>query len=432
MKFCVLSETLNLPYHFQWDNGVISKFSAKEPLDYDKVGFLVKRGTLDTLKKLFLVDEMPTFPSKNYIKALQGVVNNTTVECIPWSFCVPAKALVGLVVEFLGDLSTVLEAIGEPGLNYYSKVYLRAGRVLESLQPVWVDSEAVERLALTDATKAVETFKPQRLLTFMPGVGVCPPVIYSRTSSVSGRLTVDSGPNILRLKRALKKEVMRSRFGKEGAIYELDYKALEPRAILAHNRPDLVADLPLDIYEFVRTSMFQGMELSREDVKQIVISRLYGAGYDTLSLELKHVRDLSGVMEAINSYFGLREMQDRLVRENDLNDRKFIHNFYGRKVSTVEAKSYMLPNSWGQSTAVDIALMGFGNIIDHVELTAHKTTYGIRSIVPVLVNHDALYLDTHKSAEHLLPELCKVGASGILGFEDVTFYIELKKVTENQ
>ena len=413
MKFCIHPSLTNTPYYFVWNDGEVGM--SKTPPNHT---LILDHETIQTLSKLYLVT-LPSFPPENYLKAFQGLASKTMPDRIPWSLCVTAKAFRGLVEGVLEESATVLEALD---LTYYQTIYQQGGKVLEHLSPMLVSVEHYQEEGLKVTQNAVfKGFKPLDMDT-----GELERVEYSRTKAVTGRLTVTSGPNIMLLKRELRPLLLKSRFGDEGSIYELDYKCLEPRVILAHNRPELVERLPWDIYEHVKTELFREEVhgLTRELVKRVIISELYGSGFETLSQELSLVREVDYVIHSISDYFMLPEMKERLIKENDANDRKFITNLYGRRISTIDAKPYMLVNYWSQSTAVDVALCGFSSIVSKVQELDRMDT-----IVPLAVNVDALYLDVHKDSEFVIPTLCKIGSLDAPRFDErCSFYLTPKKL----
>jgi nitrogenase molybdenum-iron protein alpha/beta subunit len=151
----------------------------------------------------------------------------------------------------------------------------------------------------------------------------------------------------------------------------------------------------------------------------VVITQLYGAGYDTILEKLTGVPNPQDFIAAVNSWFGVDALRDKLLQEYELTNREFIKSFYGRRVNTSQAKPYMLINRFIQSTAVDIALMGFDSIVRDVELKGLMDF-----IVPIFILHDALFLDVHKDYETVLIELSDVGSKNIPLFPGFQFPIK--------
>jgi hypothetical protein len=251
-------------------------------------------------------------------------------------------------------------------------------------------------------------------------------VVYSRCDTRTGRLKVLKGPNILHLPKE-QRNILVSRFGKDGKIMSLDFSSLEPRVLLFLK--DLVPSAPLpgsvprfglmapeaDIYTSVLTSL--GIkDIPRDLVKEVVLSQLYGAGYDTIMEKLSGVRDPGGFIEAVNDYFGVDAIRDRLLRQHEANGRAFILSHYGKRVDTSDAKPYILLNYYIQSTAVDVAMYGFRNILRQI--------HGNNRIIPLFILVDALILDIHNDESEKLQELCEVGASDIPLFPGCKFPIK--------
>jgi hypothetical protein len=103
-----------------------------------------------------------------------------------------------------------------------------------------------------------------------------------------------------------------------------------------------------------------------------------------------------------------------------IRDRKYITNFYGRRVKTETA--HTLINHYIQSTAVDVAMLGFKNLLEYVEQLGR-----LEDIVPLFVLHDALILDINPNAFSLINGLAKVGGTDIKGLENTTFFMSVDK-----
>ena len=87
------------------------------------------------------------------------------------------------------------------------------------------------------------------LATFKPEKSYTRNISYSTTSNVTGRLVVETGPNILTLPKK-NRSIITSRF-KEGKILSVDFSSLEPRLCLKLAGKD--ADI--DIYEHINSTL---------------------------------------------------------------------------------------------------------------------------------------------------------------------------------
>jgi hypothetical protein len=129
------------------------------------------------------------------------------------------------------------------------------------------------------------------------------------------------------------------------------------------------------------------------------------------------------LISAIKDYFQISKLKEKLLSEYEKNNKAYIKNYYGRRVSTLEIGTYALINRFIQSSAVDVALLGFSNIISTIkELNFEE------KIVPIFILHDGIFFDIHKDFEEFVPLLAKTGSKNILGFENKTFYINFERI----
>lgn len=357
---------------------------------------------------------LPTFPSRNNLKAMRSVLNTLTLSEVPWSLALSPEAYTNSVKGLAGELGTLFDGID---LSYYRNYYRKTMPLLKKFQKAKIDPVAFKLHSLMTEKKSVhlDSFAPDEN-------GFAQEVIYSKSDTVTGRLKVVSGPNILHLRKD-ERNIIASRFGhKEGRVWMLDFKSIEPRIILGVNSLKEASgapssgSLPLDLYTHVINEL-QLTGVTRDSVKQVVITQLYGASHDTLLEKLgDSIEDKEGFISVINNWFGLDKIKERLLEEYEASDRKFIRSWYGRPVSTIEAKPYMLLNRFAQSTAVDVALMGFSAILDALE--------GSETIVPIFCLHDALFLDVRRDQEHELERLCEIGSKNIPLFPGIEFPIK--------
>jgi hypothetical protein len=233
---------------------------------------------------------------------------------------------------------------------------------------------------------------------------------------------VIKGPNILHLPKE-QRNILCSRFGSEGKIMQLDFRALEPRVVLFSSlsgNPPLLGygSVGEDIYQDVLNSL-EITNIHRDKVKDVILSQLYGAGYEKILSSLEGVQDPEGFIAAVNDFFGLEQIRERLFQEYEANNREFILSFYGRMLNTREAKPYMLLNYFTQSTAVEVALYGFRNIV--------RILNGNNQIIPLFVLHDALVLDVHNSCLDFLSQLAHEGSRNIPLFSGCEFAIKISR-----
>ncbi len=373
-------------------------------------GFVIGTKEFTEISKLynFLI---PNFPPEKYIDSYRKLLKFTSVDNVPWKFCIPQKTYLEILLTTARE---TYKNIKDLDLTYY-ETYKKGQVIIDSLKPVKTNKEYYSQII---SEPNVHSFKPGE-------DGFADPVIYDRTEIVTGRLKVVSGPNILNLKKEHRK-IITSRFGSDGSIYYLDFMSLEPRFLLMLTRNDI--NPPKDIYEFIKTSQNLS-DYSRSDIKNVVISELYGAGMTSLKERLPNITDrsLNYLVSSIRDYFQTFKFKEDLLKEYEKNNKAYINNFYGRPVSTLEIGTYALINRFVQSSAVDVALLGFSNMISTIkELDLEN------KIIPSLILHDGIFFDTHKDSEQIIPLLCKIGSKNIPGFENKTFYISSEKLTATE
>lgn len=366
---------------------------------------------------------LPEIPPRNFIKAYQGVLRNSTVGRVPWYLCVPSEAF-----KFVLDQTVeyIQKNIIDLDTSYYDKWFLEGNYILSKLQPMKIDRNLFDKIALEEKTnKTFLSFEPKSPNDFANEI------VFTRTGTVTGRLKVETGPDILLLKES-SRSIIVSRFGGAGSVYSFDYRALEPRLILSDSMSDQQVVEPYhkkepeeDIYRAIKGQLFKdNPNVTREIVKSIVLSGLYGSSVGTLIEKYPEI-DSRSIVPKIFDYFGLLEHKTRLEQEAVGNHGLYINNKYGRRVSVSDASNYMLVNRYAQSTGVDIALLGFGMVQKYIE-DIGKTDM----IVPVGVIHDAVIFDIHESQYALIPTLRKIAALEIPKYEDTNFYMKATKFNE--
>lgn len=363
---------------------------------------------------------LPTFPSEPHRKALEAVLEDEKDQDVPWAMAMPPKAF-KRSVEALAD--QLWDRFAGINLDYYLNHYKKTKPMLGWLEPAKIDPRA---WMVHYGNNNLVT--PHVFMSFQPGPdGFTNPVVYSKSDTKTGRLKVLEGPNILHLPKE-QRNILGSRWGSEGRVMQLDFRALEPRVVLFinHLSPSLSGNPPLlglgalgeDIYQDVLQNL--GItDIHRDKVKDVILSQLYGAGYDKIVSGLEGVRDPDGFIGAVNEFFGLDQLRERLVQEYESNNREFILSFYGRYLDTRDAKPYMLLNYFTQSTAVDVALYGFRNFL--------RTIRGNQWIVPLFILHDALVLDVHNSALDQLNTLKNACSKDIPLFPGCEFAIKASR-----
>jgi hypothetical protein len=318
-------------------------------------------------------------------------INPSDIE-IPWSKAMPRKAWEAYARKLCGALRASLKEVGS---DYHKDVYSPSQRILEALRPACINAsrwaEYVDDETNKSNMQALMSFNPASIVD---GHQEADSIEYSRLTT-TGRLKVDEGPEILRLKKSYR-NVIESRYD-DGQIVSLDYVSLEPRLSLQlAGKP-----VPDDVYQDIMENVLDG-KLERKRAKLLVLSVLYGAGtkkiQETLDID---VVTISSYIMLIKKYFGVKDITKMLVAEQI--EHGFIRNFYGKVIRLANPVAHKLYNAYVQSTAVDVALLGFSNL-----------DFG-DDAVPLYVIHDALIADYKKGAViDTAPAESVPGFSGLL------------------
>lgn len=309
---------------------------------------------------------------------------------VPWHKVMPNQAHLSFVK---GLISESIVAMANSPLNYYRSVWVTGSAVLRSLQPVAIDSQLWrEKIATGEGNvPALQSFKPNEN-------GFARSVSYDRFKTLTGRLTVESGPQILTLKRD-QRDIMRSRYGDQGGIYALDFANLEARILLyEYNRQCNNVDL----YGVIAKEL----GYDRKAIKGAVISELYGSSKWALG---KHLgiegKELNEFVKKVKDYFNTGELLER-VKTQFLATGKVI-NRYGRPITIDEPLDHIFISYYGQSTGVDVTMLGFKQVVDIMQKNTPKSC-------PVFLLHDAMFLDVHNDDLSIIQAIKSVRVKGYI------------------
>jgi len=359
-----------------------------------------------------------TFPPERFRRPYESILKEKGVK-LPWKKIIPhtiyQKELRAFVENIQKDFSEI-------DLSYYQNIFKKQDLLFRSLEDATIDIEVYNRLLKEDTNlstgAALKTFAP---IKQTHGFWKAAPVFYDRLSTVTGRLTISKGPSILLLKKEYRK-CLTSKWGKDGSIYFLDYKSLEPRLLLALKNPDI--QIPKDPYLYAANSMGIGGKIDRSHIKTAIISMIYGAGDKELTKQLKpFISFPEEFVASVKEQFGVEELKEKLKADYEISKGKLIYNHYGRPIVSTSKAPYVLVNYFIQSTAVDVALFGFLKIVNKLHETGAD-----KLISPLFVLHDALVLDVHNNVTNLLTKLTNLGSTGIPNFENIKFWLSIEKL----
>jgi len=417
--------------------------------------------------KVFAKPYPELVPEKYYLALTTcGVMD---FDNISWNKALGTKVYNALTETQEKKFEEIILDIGSD-IDYYMQVYKKTMSVFDHLQPAKVDLIQYKVLMNSDSVSndskiILEKWKPD-------GQGFLPLPTYNLSSSVTGRMKIVSGPNALLLPKDLRK-ILKSRHGKEGSLWYLDFVSLEPRVALAIHKflssvgmlgdvpkqgaqtglvsnsisnvslsivgyppqlselleykgNSLISPLPEDVYQDALKYLKLSSEIDRSMLKQIVLPQIYGQSkHNTIeTMEKKNIRKPEEVVDMVNEFFGIDDLRQYVARDLQNNDCKYLRTFYGKHISPDDSRPYTLLNYYIQSLAVDVALLGFKSILDRVAKVPNASSL----ICPIFFIHDAMVLDVHSSMDHHLNSLMNLGSKNIPGFPEHKFHMSATKL----
>lgn len=384
--FCIDAAVLGTKLNLVCATGSFS-WVNKVPIDVWHLDGHIKPSNdkcLDSLLKLAHID-IDLSPPEKFVAAYSSLVPGDVQ--IPWQKVMPLLAHRAFTENIINQING---AQGRLPVSYFMGTWVPGNHVIGSLQRAKIDPRALNALTISRSgnVRAIETFEPDQ-------GGFARSVKYDRFGSLTGRLTVASGPNIMTLNKDMRKIITPTH--PMGCIAYLDFQALEVRILLyeAGKR----CDVP-DLYSFLADEFGR----DRRAVKGAVISELYGSSKATLGHTLgMEGKELDAFVKRIRSYFNVKELLKRVKKQ--FVETGFIINRYGRPVKIDNPMNHIMVNYYTQSTGADVALLGFKNIIGDLEVSAPKTR-------PVFLLHDALILDVHPDDIETIKSITNVKVPG--------------------
>lgn len=228
------------------------------------------------------------------------------------------------------------------------------------------------------------------LKKFKPTSGYANKCHYNNSSNISGRIIVEKGPNILTLPKRCR-SIFESRFLK-GKLVSVDFSNLEPRLCLKLSGSKGGNDL----YEDIKNQLDFDIDIDRSIIKRAVISVLYGSNHENL----KNISSSKSkkIFEIINEYFNIEYLIELSSRFDNQGIRR---NYFGRPIwNENEEKQNIIMNNYIQSSAVDIALTYFSNLVLNLD---------IEKSVPVFIIHDAIVFDVEDNYLNVFNDIISKG-----------------------
>lgn len=320
----------------------------------------------DTIIKLSKNIPVPQVPQE--FRTMMSIVA-PDLTSPPWANLMPRR----VYRSYLDSLIALSEKGDQTAISYYERVWTAGSSLLERLKPAKVDGQQVDSIlgGSVHNSQVVSTFKPR-------AGGFAMPVVYDRFGTVTGRLTVESGPNILLLKKEYR-SMLRSSYP-NGSIVSLDFSSLEARILLYESGGSCDDN---DLYDFIANKIGGA---TRSVVKAAVLAELYGSSKNSLALTLGMSDEvLSSFIRKVEEFINTKALLVRLKKQ--FSSEGFISNKYGRRLEVARPQDNIFVNYYAQSTGVDVSLTGFNLILNSL---------GADGIRPLFVLHDALILDVRE------------------------------------
>jgi len=291
----------------------------------------------------------------------------------PWAQALPPHVFKSWLQKFTKELLELRDRWAD---SYYGCDFQVQQRLLQRLQQPFVDAAVIKQIG----DDRIRAFEPDR-------DGLAPRSTYNIWSSVTGRMSIESGPNILTLDKKYRR-IFKSRFP-DGEIIQIDFSSLEPNTFLAMQGKQFTGDA----YSWAAAQI--KIDVPREVLKVAVMSALYGMSPSNFAKKFADIPDANDLLFQVRDAFGVDKM-NKHYREQ-LEAEGHITNHYGRIIKC-DKKSPLVAHAV-QSSAVDVVCQGFTVLLDEFEKDAHD-------IVPLYLIHDALMIDVTPAAKlHLQARL---------------------------
>lgn len=347
-------------------------------------------GTRNSLRHLALSTghAVSSQPSKAHLAAWETLGIDP-----PWAQALPPHIFKAWLQKFTREL---LELRDQWADSYYGREFQVQQRLLQRLQQPFVDGTIIKKID----DDRVRAFEPT-------SEGLSPKSTYDIWSSVTGRMSIESGPNILTLDKKYRR-IFKSRFA-DGEIVQIDFSSLEPNTCLAMQGKVFEGDA----YKWAASQI--EIDVPREILKVAVMSALYGMSPSNFAKKFADIPDANELLFQVRDAFGVDKLNKHYREQLDAVGH--ITNHFGRIIKC-DKSSPLLAHAV-QSTAVDVVCQGFTTLLDEFEADGTDA-------VPLYLIHDALMLDVTPAAkEHIKARISLGVYNSAMG---CTMPLKLKKI----
>lgn len=340
---------------------------------------LYSRKCLDSLFRLNGIN-LDTTPGKKWIASMTCARGRN----LPWSLILPRDEYRRFAERLVNSIKKNISSINA---EYCEGAWNEAGGILRALKPSRVKRSKVEKII------SESEIKNKSFQSLLPPEGdILQSVRYNRFGTRTGRLVVESGPEILTLKKEFRDVFVSKHPG--GQILSLDFSSLEARVLLYSLGGDCEDS---DLYGKIARDSF-GDETKRKIVKGAVLAELYGASRTSLAATLGiDGGELEIFIRRIKKIFKTTDLL--LTLKSEYSDKGYISNAYGRRITIDNPADHILVNSYAQSTGVDVSLLGFSSLVERLQNI---------SADPLFVLHDALIVDCPQESLEIIKTINSV------------------------
>ncbi len=388
VRFCIDSSLLGTQNNLLCDGSEFGWTSTVPDDAYHLSGFIkpLHDRCMDTLLELNNI-KIDVSPPVRFSNAMNLVMSGSSISP-PWQKVMPQQVHRAFMKRLVDAASVAMANVDR---TYYEGTWVPENVVIRSLKPAMVDAGMVSSIV---NEKVHNSYVVE---TFLPGKdGFAPIVTYDRFGTLTGRCTVASGPSIQTLKKEYR-NIIKSVHGEKGRIVQMDFSSLEPRVLLyeAGRRCE-----DKDLYASIASDL--GYE--RKAVKGAVISELYGSSKFALGKTLGiGGKELDSFVDRVSTYFNTGELLSRVKKQFFEIGR--ISNRYGRLINVDEPLDNVFINYYAQSSAADVALLGFSKIVTDLASEAPRCR-------PLFLIYDALLLDVHEDDMKIIEKKTSVKVNG--------------------
>ena len=349
------------------------KCSTIEGLDGQMILSRHPDGFSNQFIKLFSGENFNFLPQK-YEKMAQHFASSSQVSPL----MVPRHVLQASIDGSVNVLRGILD---EDKNKNYAQHWIKIHEFLQSLCNAKINSEELNKIIAEHSeinNGGFESFRPNAR-------GFAKKIKYNMLGTVTGRLTVESGPQILTTHKSVRRCITSS--FEDGSIFEIDFKSIEPRLAMV----TAGIDPPDDVYQELLNEFPQ---LGRKNAKLVTLTALYGGQANRITETIGDISVARKAVAFVRSHFRVDKM-DRMLEKMSEDD--LVRNVLGRPLREATKNPRIRVNHYLQSSAAEVSILIFKQICDLMG----------EAVRPLFVVHDALIFDVAPGNEEDVAKIIK-------------------------